>query len=271
MTNNLMKSVLSHPNPLRELTKRLVRKFNLGNYEQRLSLGAVERPQYGYCVYHAAILARKLGYRSMSVLEFGVAGGSGLLNLEYHATEVQKILPIKIEIYGFDTGEGLPKPLDYRDLPYIHKKGLFKMNAQELKKRLKMAKLVLGDIRETGDSFFQKYNPSPIGGIMYDLDYYSSTASALKMLEANEKYYLPRVFCYFDDVIGREIEMYSDYIGERLAINEFNQTHKTKKLAKPYYLLAREIAEFWYHKIWIFHNFEHSRYNDFIGEHSELL
>ena len=40
-----------------------------------------------------------------------------MLSFEYHAEQITKILPIEIEVYGFDTGEGLPKPLDYRDLP----------------------------------------------------------------------------------------------------------------------------------------------------------
>ncbi|MCG3146245.1 MAG: hypothetical protein HONDAALG_04132 [Gammaproteobacteria bacterium] len=46
-------------------------------------------------------------------------------------------------------------------------------------------------------------------------------------------------FTYFDDTIGSEIQLYNDYIGERLAIHEFNQTHLDVKLTIPYYLLAK--------------------------------
>ena len=56
-----------------------------------------------------------------------MAGGRGILYLEYHAKEIEKIYNIKIDIYGFDTGYGLPEPKGYRDLPYIWKKGFFEM------------------------------------------------------------------------------------------------------------------------------------------------
>ena len=42
------------------------------------------------------------------------------------------------------------------------------------------------------------------------------------MMKDNGKFFLPSVFSYFDDIIGSEIELYNDYTGERLAINEFN-------------------------------------------------
>jgi hypothetical protein len=266
------RSFLQHnPFLLRALTKKIIHKFNIGSYEQRVSIGAVDRPHYGYCVYNAAVLARKLGYRRISVLEFGVAGGSGLLNLEYHAREIKKKLGVDIEIYGFDTGEGLPEPLDYRDLPYHWKKGFYKMDVPALQAKLKIAKLVLGNVAKTSKDFFDTYNPAPIGAISYDFDFYSSTVDAFRMLEVDEKYYLPRVFCYFDDTVGTEIELYSEFTGVRLAINEFNRDHNNIKIGLPYYLLARKIGEPWYHKIWITHFFKHSRYNDFISAENQQL
>ena len=90
------------------------------------------------------------------------------------------------------------------------------------------------------------------------------------MFDAGEKYYLPRVFNYFDDTCGKEIEIYNDYTGERLAINEFNHNHTDIKFGLPYHLFARKIAEPWHHKIWICHFFKHSRYNDFVSEEESL-
>ena len=101
--------------------------------------------------------------------------------------------------------------------------------------------------------------------IAYDLDFYSSTVTALNMLEADERYYLPRVFCYFDDTVGTETELYNDYSGERLAINEFNQSHKDIKFGHPYHLFPRKVVEPWYYQIWICHFFNHSHYNDFVS------
>jgi hypothetical protein len=266
-----LQALILDPYPLRTVAIKVIKEFKIGSYEQRLRIGAVDRPYYGYCVYNAAALAKKLGYRQISVLEFGVAGGSGLANLEYHAQKISKFLAIDIDIYGFDTGEGLPEPVDYRDLPYHWKKGFYQMDVTELRARIKKAKLILGDIKDTSKDFFSTYNPFPIGAIVYDFDFYSSTVAALNMLGAGERYYLPRVFCYFDDTTGSEIELYNDYTGERLAINEFNQAYKDVKFGLPYHLLSRKVVETWYHRIWICHFFKHSRYNDFVSIENQSL
>jgi hypothetical protein len=91
------------------------------------------------------------------------------------------------------------------------------------------------------------------------------------MLEAGEKYYLPRVFCYYDDIIGTEIELYNDFTGERLAIHEFNLAHANIKFGLPYHLLAGKVVEQWHHRIWICHFFKHSRYNEFVGKEDQQL
>ncbi len=264
-------NIFLQPAPIRAAIIKMIRRARLGGYEFRLKIGAVERPHYGYIVYNAARLAQKLNHSRMSILEFGVAGGRGLLNLEYHAREVEALIPIKIDIYGFDTGEGLPRPVDYRDLPYHWKEGFFKMDVPALRSKLTTAKLVLGNIAATSQSFFKEYNPAPIGAVIHDFDFYSSTAMALKMFDENEKYFLPRIYCYFDDTVGNETELYNDYTGQRLAINEFNQTHPSKKLGVPYHLLGRRNLESWYHQIFIYHDFQHRQYNEFISDENQQL
>jgi hypothetical protein len=248
-------NIFLQPSPIRSAIIRIIRLARLGSYKFRLKIGAVERPHYGYIVYNAARLAKKLNLTRISVLEFGVAGGRGLLNLEYHAREVEALVSIKIDLYGFDTGEGLPRPLDYRDLPYHWKEGFYKMDVESLRARLTTAQLVLGNVAVTAKSFFSDHEPAPIGAVIHDFDFYSSTALALKMFDADEKYFLPRIYCYFDDT----------------AINEFNQTHEHKKLAVPYHLLARKAVESWHHQIFIYHDFRHSQYNTFISEEDQQL
>jgi hypothetical protein len=108
--------LLLSPYPHRKLALRIIKKLNVGSYGWRVKLGAVDRPHYGYCVYHGALLAKRLKYDTISVIEFGVAGGNGLLNLEHHAEQVSSQLGIAIQVYGFDSGAGLPAPADYRDL-----------------------------------------------------------------------------------------------------------------------------------------------------------
>lgn len=268
---SVLERIASNPYPLRSVALRVIRRFNLGSYSYRLRHGVVARPQYGYCVWQGALLAKKLGHQSISVLEFGVAGGRGLLDLEYHAREVSRELSIEIDVYGFDTGEGLPRPVDYRDLPYHWKQGFFAMDEGKLRPMLRKAKLVIGDIRVTAGSFFADYNPAPVAAVMHDFDLYSSTAAALKMFDADERYFLPRVFCYFDDVVGNETSLYNDYTGERLAINEFNRAHETKKIAVPYHFLTHRIRETWHEQIFIYHDFGHSRYNDFVARENQQL
>ena len=263
--------LLLDPYPLRTLIQELRKRFKIGSYFSRLLMGAIDRPHYGYCVYNGASLAKKLGYHGVSILEFGVADGQGLLNLEECAKRIKKLLSIDITIYGFDTGEGLPEPLDYKDLPYHWKKNFYRMDVQQLKKQLETATLVLGDVKDTIKTFFKDYAPLPIGAILFDLDFYSSTTSALNLFEGDQKYFLPRAFCYFDDVTGSEIELYNDYTGTRLAINEFNKNHEKKKLAKAYHLLEKKAIEEWYHRIWIYHNFEHSKYNNFISKENQQM
>ena len=112
-------------------------------------------------------MAKKLGYDAISVVEFGVAGGRGLLNLEYNAKHIRDLLSLDIDIYGFDTGEGLPEPLDYRDLPYLWKKSEYKMDVPKLKAQLKAAKLVLGDVKETAETFLAEFKPNPIAAVMF--------------------------------------------------------------------------------------------------------
>lgn len=248
-----------------------MRNTGLGGPQFQYDIGAIERPPYAYLVYNAAKLAHRLGHQRVSILEFGVAGGEGLLSLERHADWVEKLFPVKIEVYGFDTGEGLPTPVDYRDLQYHWKAGHFRMDQEGLGSRLKRAKLVLGDVRITAVSFLDAFRPAPIGGVSHDLDFYSSTMDALKLFDAPDDFILPRVFCYFDDILGGETELYNDYTGERAAILDFNATHKNKKLSQAYYLQATASFQRWHHQIWILHNFNHRDYGKFIGQENQQL
>ncbi len=91
MKNGIVQLFLC-PSPVLLVTKTLIKKLKLGTYKQRMSIYAVERPHYAFCVYKAATLAKKLGYERVSVVEFGVAGGNGLMNLEYHAQNIQKLV-----------------------------------------------------------------------------------------------------------------------------------------------------------------------------------
>jgi hypothetical protein len=254
----------------RNLLLAAVQKRSVGSYEWRVEIGAVERPAYAYCVREAGRLAKRLGIPRVSVVEFGVAGGNGLLALEEHARRWSDLLGVDIEVYGFDTGTGLPTLSDYRDLPYHWQGGSFDMDADALRRRLKSAKLVLGNVDETLNSFVDEYDPAPIGAVMFDMDLYSSTVSGLRLFDVDEKSRLPRIFTYFDDIIGYEVSLFSDYTGERLAMAEFNESHASQKISPAYHLSTRALAK-WHHQIYIVHDFAHSRYVDFVGRTSAQL
>lgn len=271
MFDESISKLLSESEPMRSFVKYIIQHFEIGTWKLRMNLGCIDRQHYAYCVLNAALLGKKLGHHRISVIEFGVAGGEGLVNLEYHVREIRKLLDMEIEIYGFDSGKGLPESVDYRDLPYHWKKGFFKMDFEKLKNRLTFAHLVIGDLNDTIKAFFNEFQPAPIGAILFDLDYYSSTSAALAIFESDHRNFLPRLFCYFDDIIGTELELHNDFTGERLAINEFNRDHDNIKFSIPYYMFAKKKIDLWLHKIRICHLFSHPQYNTFISTENQQL
>ena len=271
MNRDIILKALTHRTPLRSvLARKFIKQFSLFTYEQRLSIEAVDRPNYGYCIFQAARLASLLNYPRISVIEFGCGGGNGLLNAEMHIREVMKVFSVNIDLYGFDSGSGLPPPADHRDMPHYFRAGLYEMDRESLQRRLKHAKLVIGDIRDTSAAFFQKYNPAPIGCMLHDLDFYSSTRDALTLLDADASRFLPRIFMYFDDVVGDDIWLCNEFAGQRLAIEEFNQKHPVKKICKNYYVVKRFPASLWPERIYILHDFEHARYSDFVADKEQM-
>jgi hypothetical protein len=259
-----------HPAPLRTvLFRRLIHKF-LPSWLENEPVEA-QKPAYRYCMLAAATLAKSLGYTRLSAIEFGVAGGNGLLAMEKHAADIKKKLGVDFEIYGFDTGAGLPPPEDYRDLPYHWKPGFFKMDPEALKGKLAISQLVLGDVRETCRDFFSSYRPAPIGCISFDLDYYSSTMNAFQLFEGGREFFLPRLMLYFDDVIGDDTELYNDFTGELLAISDFNARSGERKIAPCRYLAAKNPLDVWRHQIYSYHDFAHPLYNHFVSQEDQQL
>jgi hypothetical protein len=218
------------------------------------------RTPYAWGMLQGALLGAGLGLPRVSAVEFGVAGGNGLVAMEAIADRIEQLVKVKIDIYGFDSGVGLPAPKDYRDVPNLCSPGLYAMDEGKLRDRLHRSKLVLGDIEDTVGQFVAS-NPAPLSFIACDFVLYTSTANGLRILDAREAAILPRVHCYFDDVTGFT---YSDFNGERLAIHEFNAAHETRKISPifglKYYVPKQYSDQMWVDKFWIGHVFDHSRY-----------
>jgi hypothetical protein len=267
----LLKILGARRPPILVLARQVIKTLSLLSYGDRVFLGALDRPHYGYCIFQAAKLAMLLNYPRISVIEFGCGGGNGLINAEKHIAEITKIFAVDIELYGFDGELGLPRPEDYRDMPHYFKAGLYELDRSALEKKLRITKLVIGDVKETCRSFFKKYSPAPIGCIFHDLDYYSSTTHALSLFDADSAYFLPRVFMYFDDIFGNDVWLCNNYTGERLAIVEFNMNHRLKKIC-PHYSLPLQYPDTWWPPhVSIYHDFEHPRYNDFIAYEKQAM
>ena len=140
------------------------------------------------------------------------------------------------------------------------------MDVPKLRARLKTARLLLGDVAETLPGFTEREKPPPIGFIVFDLDYYSSTVTALKILEADHRYLLPRVACYLDDMIGDIDWAYNDLTGE------FNEQHDDIKIAPVSGLRfsGSHIPQAWHEQTFVAHLFTHPDYRTHVHDFSQL-
>lgn len=199
-------------------------------YKSYFAEGKLERMHYAVCIWAAAQEAKRLGHDAVSVIEFGVAGGNGLLAAQMHAREISRLLGIRIEVYGFDTGIGLPVAADeVDDMKNFYKSGFFKMNQELLSMQLEEhTRLVLGNIEDTIGDFMEKYNAPVVGAMFVDVDLYSSTKPILDWMGQNDEYFLPRSFLYFDDISALH-----EGLGEEKAIFEFNQANDGRIRISP--------------------------------------
>lgn len=235
----------------------------VGEQFARLAGGpAGARPNYLWSVLHAADIAARTDTGQISVVEFGVAGGNGLVALEQAALAASAALEVEIAVYGFDTGVGLPASDDVRDAPFLMDPGDFPMDADRLRARLETAELILGPVAETLPAFLAPGRP-PVAFASYDLDYYTSTRDALELLRARPESCLPRVLCYFDDTHGYP---WGDHNGARLAIAEFNGEEHGRRLDQihglKFLLPGSQREQRWAEAMYVGHLFDHPRYND---------
>jgi hypothetical protein len=195
--------------------------------------GVSAKAAYLLGVLTAAEQAMAQNVREISVIEFGVATGRGLLTLQKEAAAVEKETGVAIKVYGFDTGVGgTPKLIgDYRDHPDSCHPGDFPMDEAALRARLSSrTTLILGDVAETVQSFFEKYNAPPLGFVSIDIDSYSATRDALRVFTLPNKRMLRQVPLF----LGLENLWNHKFAGELLAIREFNRENTGVKIDRWY-------------------------------------
>lgn len=98
--------ILQEP-PIRLLVKALGRVAPV-SVHSRAKWDAVDRAAYLFGILSATQQPIKEGMSAISVIEFGVAGGNGLLALQEFAVQVEKSTGVEIFVYGFDTAARLP-------------------------------------------------------------------------------------------------------------------------------------------------------------------
>lgn len=220
---------------------------------------ASKRPHYVWGVLQGAALGKVLGSNRVSVMEIGVAGGAGLLALERVAELCEASVDVKIDVYGFDTGVGVPKPQDYRDLPYKWSEGYYPCDMAKLKQRLRRAELRVGLLKDTMPAFTTQRH-GPVAFVGFDTGMYTGTMDALSLFHGRHDLLLPRVPCSFRSAIGKDA---SAFAGERLAISEFNADHVMRKLSKIFgltYFVPPQFRWWWIDMMYTLHMFDHPQY-----------
>lgn len=106
--------------PFRIVARALLKRLPISSATRALwDLGT--RPPYLVGLVAAAQQAKLQNVAEISAMEFGVAGGAGLIALQDDARSVERDTGVAIKVFGFDMGAaGLPEFIgDYRDHPDV--------------------------------------------------------------------------------------------------------------------------------------------------------
>lgn len=234
-----------------------------GSLRSKIAWDLVVRQQYAFGVLEAVDIARANGASAITLVEIGVSSGAGLLNLASIARRVSLHTGVACEVHGFDSGTGMPAPVDYRDHPDLYQQGDFGMDAQALRTELPPAtNLHLGPLASTIPSFLAEVRTeAPIGFVALDVDYWSSTVQALELFKGEPTCYLPRTVVYVDDIALGE---HNSAAGARLAITEFNQAMRRRPLEPDPFLETRRVFRraAWIKQMMFLHVLDHPRRSD---------
>ena len=206
--------------------------YLFGSFRKKVEYDLIVKQPYAYGLLTAADAAGRLGKRAVSVVEFGIARGEGLLNMQRLAVHVTRETGVEVKIYGFDTGTGMPEPLDHRDHPSIYNEGDFPMDLDRLRPHLgPNTSLVIGRVEDKVQEFIEALSTDePLGFVSVDLDYYSSTRGALGVFLGPAEKYVPYPLVYLDDII---YDFHNSWCGELAAVEEFNRANELRKLERP--------------------------------------
>jgi hypothetical protein len=234
-----------------------------GNYKMKIACDLVVRQQYAFSLLKTAELAVAQGLKSVTVIEFGVAAGAGLVNICDISQNITKLTGIDFNIFGFDSGMGMPPPRDHRDHPEVFSEGSYPLiDRSALMQALPHnAKLILGDIQDTLPPFMAGLSASsPVGFVVIDVDYYWSAKECLNVFLGEPDNYLPWTLVYLDDI---GLESANPWAGELLAVREFNEENEMRKIHLFAGLRHRRLFKHasWIDQVYLLHVLDHGRRN----------
>jgi len=234
--NRVLRNFICEP-PLRlivkaALTNSPARRFA---FEWAALFDAVRYPAYAVGLQTACKYAGVAGAEGLTAIEFGVAGGNGLIELARYAAALSRATKLKIKVVGFDHCSGLPPSSDYRDAPWLWNPGDFPCDIKRLRSRLSPeTDLIVGRIEETLPRWLEGWTRLPIGFVSVDVDLYSATAAICDALgSADISCLLPFVSFYFDDVLRY---LTPRPTGELAAVAEFNRSHVERQFDRDDWL-----------------------------------
>jgi hypothetical protein len=234
-----------------------------GNYKMKIACDLVVRQQYAFSLLKTAELAMAQGLKSVTVIEFGVAAGAGLVNICDISQNITKLTGIDFNIFGFDSGMGMPPPRDHRDHPELFSEGSYPLidRSALIRALPHNAKLILGDIQETLPPFMAGLSAnSPVGFVVIDVDYYWSAKECLNVFLGAEDNYLPWTLVYLDDI---GFESSNPWAGELLAVREFNEENEMRKIHLFEGLRHKRLFKHtsWIDQVYLLHVLDHGRRN----------
>lgn len=229
-----------------------------GGFRMKVAFDLIVRPQNAFAMLKLADYARRFGIKELTVVEFGVAAGAGLMNLAEVGEKVTRETGVSFRIVGFDTGRGMPPPKDYRDHPELYQAGDYTMDEKTLRARLPSnVELIIGDVEQTLPEFAKSLSSkAPLAYICLDLDYYSSSLTALRVLSAEAERLLPLTIIYLDDL---EDDMHNTRCGELAALEDLAPGLAPRVIEKHPFLRGYRLMKNarWIDHIFYYHIVDH--------------
>jgi len=112
----------------------------------------------------------------------------------------------------------------------------------------------------------QSAPPAPPSSSVPAVEESQASMATLRLFDANTTRLLPRVPCYFDDIIGFST---GDCNGERLAISDFNTAHPIRKLSPIFglrhFVMPPYREQPWVEMMYLTHLFDHPMYGLYDG------